>query len=284
MSKIIGVTVGTPYNPNHKDYATKTDLENLKAEILGDLDEIDDLVGGEDSGTEAVWMQEEMTFADYDGTVMSICGEDIWNVPFGIYKYNVVLNGVEMTGVASIEEFMEDALKIRVLYDIRGAGIGTIIFVKMSETDTVTYVQSESLDVAVGDIMSITLTPVSEDDFVTETIIPEGTYQFTKLDTNNNLVQYTWEDANMVLKEGEIFNLAFNGESYFCRIVKQVGNTIYLGSLGIAGVEDGGDENFYIGNTEVDSKVVLRMVTSLPEGEYTVSLEKVIGGAVNGNN
>ena len=52
MNKIIGVTVGTPYNPNHKDYATKTDLENLKTEIMGELDEIGDLVGGETGGAE----------------------------------------------------------------------------------------------------------------------------------------------------------------------------------------------------------------------------------------
>lgn len=115
---------------------------------------------------------------------------------------------------------------------------------------------------------------IDEDDFVTETIILESTY---KLETNSmGVSQYTWLNITTKFEENEVYNLNLNEITYSNLDTKEYSGKYYIGSLGVLGIEGDEEYNFIITNTDDSGAVAI--MTTLPEGEYTVSLEKVVGG------
>lgn len=123
-----------------------------------------------------------------------------------------------------------------------------------------------------------------DSEVVTETIITEGTYAFDDYSIIGDGRRYYYHNfKNMpsatTATENDMFILKFNGETYKLSWSFVEGEPL-LGNLVIMGAPEGSEydtgENFCICYND---ETTLSFYTTLPKGDYTVSLEKIVGGA-----
>lgn len=123
-----------------------------------------------------------------------------------------------------------------------------------------------------------------DSEVVTETIITEGIYAFDDYSIIGDGRRYYFHNfKNMpsatTATENDMFILKFNGETYKLSWIF-VGGEFLLGNLVIMGAPEGSEydtgENFCICYND---ETTLSFYTTLPKGDYTVSLEKIVGGA-----
>ena len=109
-------------------------------------------------------------------------------------------------------------------------------------------------------------------------IITEGTYTFNE-QGQDGISICNWNsvvNANFIFQEGDMFNLIFDGQTYENITCRTIEGDCYLGSTGVLGVPDGPEENYFITTYNDHNESTISILTSLPVGDYKVSLERVL--------
>ena len=109
-------------------------------------------------------------------------------------------------------------------------------------------------------------------------IITEGTYTFNE-QGQDGISICDWNsvvNANFIFQEGDMFNLIFDGQTYENITCRTIEGDCYLGSAGVLGVPDGAEENYCITTYNDHNESTISILTSLPVGDYKVSLERVL--------
>jgi hypothetical protein len=167
-----------------------------------------------------------------------------------------------------------DALGTKIL---NSAGVKN--YVKESIETLKTDIQGE-LD-EIGELVG---GETGDSEVVTETIITEGIYAFDDYSIIGDGRRYYYHNfKNMpsatTATENDMFILKFNGETYKLSWIFVEGEPL-LGNLVIMGAPEGSEydtgEDFCICYND---ETTLSFYTTLPKGDYTVSLEKIVGGA-----